>query len=650
MRSTFVLIIFVGILSVFMFVTQSTNNFNKFENRKFTKTEKSVKLKTPRLDDKADRIFWFLQISDIHISIFKDKQRIDDFRQFAHETLDTIKPRVVLASGDLTNAEYGLFHHSRQYEDEWKIYNEIITTANVRNKTIWMDMRGNHDNFNIPLSMSNISHFKRYSVQGGKHQSSFMKLIDTSAGELYAFIAIDVNMVPGPKLPFNFVGVLTQNETEKIEHLVNESKRANYTIWFGHYPTSCIATKNNENRSIKQIISEVDTSLTYMCGHLHTFLGLIPRMYALQENRYLELEVADWKKCRTYRVAAIDNGLFSFVDVKHGVWPVILITNPKHSLFQIPHRNEDKIQIESTHIRIMAFSPSGIKNCQIIIDNEFGKSCKQVNDNLFVVEWDPLRYQDGLHYISAIVVDNDDREQRVMQPFRLDRKQTLKFDMMAEFILKTELPFLLQTIFWVSLTLFVLPLILLRIWHDLIKVGLLRQKRGNSRYSMSIVQQYSILTSVNRIFWPIIVYCIYLAVGPWMVCEIIDGHYGIAFAWGIYLDGGIFPSPMTFLYGITQIVMCQMPMIWIFSKRLTKRYYEAIGIPSKKSRGKSCSSRQISNIIFYGVISIEFVATIMFGIFYDAFGYVVGISRTYSLIMNIVLWHLAGNVPDNALR
>lgn len=68
-------------------------------------------------------------------------------------------------------------------------------------------------------------------------------------------------------------------------------------------------------------------------------------MYALQANSFLELEVADWKDCRKFRVAAIDHGLLSFVDIKHGVWPIVLITNPKHALFHIPHRHEAKIQL-----------------------------------------------------------------------------------------------------------------------------------------------------------------------------------------------------------------------------------------------------------------------------------------------------------------
>lgn len=84
------------------------------------------------------------QISDIHISIFHEQSRVHDFKTFATETLDAIKPAVVVASGDLTDAKDGNLIGSRQYEKEWKIYNEIVSEANVQNKTVWMDIRGNH--------------------------------------------------------------------------------------------------------------------------------------------------------------------------------------------------------------------------------------------------------------------------------------------------------------------------------------------------------------------------------------------------------------------------------------------------------------------------------------------------------------------------
>lgn len=203
------------------------------------------------------------------------------------------------------------------------------------------------DNFNVPPSMSNNTHFMRYSMQGAKHQRSYMEIVKGVSGETYSFIGVDACLEPGPKRPYNFVGMLNQTDSDLLQQLVDESKQVgvNYTIWFGHYPTTCIITKNKENRSLRRIISDYDTSLAYMCGHLHSLAGLVPRMYALQADSFLELEVADWKVCRKYRVAAIDHGLLSFVDIQHGVWPVVLVTNPKNSLFHIPHRHEAKVQL-----------------------------------------------------------------------------------------------------------------------------------------------------------------------------------------------------------------------------------------------------------------------------------------------------------------
>lgn len=52
----------------------------------------------------------------------------------------------------------------------------------------------------------------------------------------------------------------------------------------------------------------------------------------------------NFSNCR-YRLAAIDHGLFSFADLNHNSWPIILITNPKHALFNIPGKEDAKLQI-----------------------------------------------------------------------------------------------------------------------------------------------------------------------------------------------------------------------------------------------------------------------------------------------------------------
>lgn len=207
------------------------------------------------------------------------------------------------------------------------------------------------DNFNVANPADEESLFHQYSIQGAKHDRSYMELVKGDSGEIYSFMAVDACIEPGAKRPFNFIGMLTQNDTDHIQRLRNQALSAgsNYTIWFGHYPTACIVTLNRERKSFQRIIADDENGLVYMCGHLHTLAGMVPRMYALQHDSFLELELGDWKSTRVYRVAAIDHGVFSFVDVKHNKWPVILITNPKHALFHIPHREEALMQLSKLH-------------------------------------------------------------------------------------------------------------------------------------------------------------------------------------------------------------------------------------------------------------------------------------------------------------
>lgn len=89
------------------------------------------------------------KISDIHISIFHDLSRTTEFEDFCLRTVNTIKPKVVLASGDLTDAKHKNNMGSGQYEQEWIAYKNTLDKCNIKNKTIWLDIRGNHGNFHL---------------------------------------------------------------------------------------------------------------------------------------------------------------------------------------------------------------------------------------------------------------------------------------------------------------------------------------------------------------------------------------------------------------------------------------------------------------------------------------------------------------------
>lgn len=85
-----------------------------------------------------------MQITDIHISIFTDPLRIVQFKEFCQYAVSRINPAVVLASGDLTDAKTFDGIGSQQFEDEWKKYRSILDECHIKDKTVWLDIRGNH--------------------------------------------------------------------------------------------------------------------------------------------------------------------------------------------------------------------------------------------------------------------------------------------------------------------------------------------------------------------------------------------------------------------------------------------------------------------------------------------------------------------------
>ena len=75
------------------------------------------------------RLFWFVQLSDIHISQFWDPGRQADLRRFCLEWLPVIRPKVVLVTGDLTDAKDVDFVGSEQYPEEWKQYYAAVADS-----------------------------------------------------------------------------------------------------------------------------------------------------------------------------------------------------------------------------------------------------------------------------------------------------------------------------------------------------------------------------------------------------------------------------------------------------------------------------------------------------------------------------------------
>ncbi|KFM76795.1 Transmembrane protein 62, partial [Stegodyphus mimosarum] len=427
---------------------------------------------------------------------------------------------------------------SRQYIEEWRMYQQTLYETGVTVNTTWLDIRGNHDNFNV-LSLDDKNDlFRKFSAQGNKYRRSYSYTLHHDT-EVYDFIGIDACMNPGPKRPFNFLGVIQKDEYAHIQKLASEAK-GNMTIWFGHYPTSTIVAPNPGVRELMR------SRGPYLCGHLHTLGGMVPEMYTLQSTGNLELELADWKENRKYRICAVDHGIFSFIDHYLDDWPLLLVTNPKDALMAMPSIEPLHRILKSTHIRVLIFSPHGIEIAKVKIDDGSWSELKSIDPPLFVAKWEPLKYMEGLHKMTLYAKDKNGNEKTISHYFSLDGTRS-KFPLGARLALMGHIS-VGQAIFGGTLLLTLLPLCVLRICLCFGKGDIIKAKSEHNVFRR-LVFKLSLLASVEYVFWPVVIGALYMAIGPWFFGYIIDGHIGICFVWGIFLAGTFLPGGLTFFAG-----------------------------------------------------------------------------------------------------
>lgn len=150
----------------------------------------------------------FIQISDTHISRKPGKMMNVNFRLFTSTILPEFSPHFVIHTGDITDGwTHGLActeipSSSRvagEIEEEWIMYRSSLLAGGYYNKTVWMDVRGNHDNTN---QNSTRQHFYFQYGTCRDEDRVYNRVIRQSFGN-YCFIGVDATLSPCSSLAFS---------------------------------------------------------------------------------------------------------------------------------------------------------------------------------------------------------------------------------------------------------------------------------------------------------------------------------------------------------------------------------------------------------------------------------------------------------------
>ena len=125
-----------------------------------------------------------------------------------------------------------------------------------------------------------------------------------------------------------------------------------------------------------------------------------------------------------------------------------LITNPKNVRFYAPvHEPLDRVA-RSSHVRLLAFSPSGIKSVEVKLPDEstFQLATRVEDSPLYILPWDPSRFAVGSHTIQAKITDNQGRTREIVQDFATREAEVPTFGIIRRLVLMADLGKLFATL------------------------------------------------------------------------------------------------------------------------------------------------------------------------------------------------------------
>ena len=208
-------------------------------------------------------LFYFVQVSDIHINMYAVPERLVKFDDLCAQINSTIKPAFVISSGDNVDAnETSVFDFYNQNPAEYQFFNNTLAKYGF-NSTFWYPLIGNHEMYNLAQNYSLYTEYIRNTTQYA---------VDFNPGfGLYCFIMLNTNHEYGLNSFFALYGDMKQDKLNQFEQMINTPSIAaiNQTFLVGHHPTNeILSEQSSTGQNFEDLIAESNAT-AYLNGHIH---------------------------------------------------------------------------------------------------------------------------------------------------------------------------------------------------------------------------------------------------------------------------------------------------------------------------------------------------------------------------------------------
>ena len=589
---------------------------------------------------------WFVHITDLHVSHLEDPARTADLHTFTTSTLAALRPAAVLCGGDLTDAKRPGHLTADQSLAEWEAYTRVVDARWAG--LPWLDIRGNHDTLDVLGRNSSSNMFAEHGVQGreGRLHSYLHPWASEDNSTRVNFVAVDATWEVGMTFPFNFEGFVDEVEMGILEGIRRKLEASpDPTIMFGHYPTSVVY----QSTFLRELLLE--HGLVYLSGHLHDLMMLhATHLHTFHgRQRGLELELADWKYNRAFRLLALDQGSLSFADLRLGAWPVLLPTFPKDAAYWQPELEVLEERGEQRTVRVLVFSDVPIAGVTVTIDDDYSEAAVAVAGGpLYEAPWPAAawaRHSAGRHTLTVTATDAANRTATTSHTFALTSEDAVPVDSwFANLVLRSSFVTMFHAMFVLTLVGNLAAMLALRlrpctsVWRPGCRLRRCWLVRLADWLAGWLVRRLALVMAADRLFYPLVCWVVYTAAGPWVLGRLVEGRVGAVFAWGVVLAGGGSPhSQTTFVWYFLHLGVIHPLVVAVLGHLLHWRAAPA----RAPALGHALAALAL---LLATAVSVFF--SLSFWLQFGVLGFLLCPLKTWSYVFYPLLFYLAWTLPQ----